>query len=251
MKLDRAKLSCFAVCAGLAACCAAIYGQTLSHGFLSYDDGLYVFENARVKAGLNWGSILWAFTTQSANYVHPLTWMSHMLDCDLYGLHPWGHHLSNLLFHTADSILLFLVFARMTRRLWPSALVAALFAVHPLHVETVAWIAERKGLLSTLFWVATLGAYAWYARRPGPARYLAVALLFLLGLMAKPMLVTLPFALLLLDWWPLDRIDRADPPGVLVRRTALLAVEKLPLFILSAFFCATTFVMQASGKNLN
>ena len=251
MRLDGTKFSCLAVCTGLAACCAVIYGQTLSHGFLSYDDGLYVFENARVKAGLNWGNILWAFTTQSANYVHPLTWMSHMLDCDLYGLRPWGPHLTNLLFHTADTVLLFLVLARMTRRLWPSALVAALFAVHPLHVESVAWIAERKGLLSTLFWVAALGAYAWYGRRPNPARYLAVAFLFLLGLMSKPMVVTLPFVLLLLDWWPLDRIDRADSSGVLVRRTTLLAVEKLPLFLLSAFFCATTFVMQAHGRNLS
>ena len=139
----------------------------------------------------------------------PLTWLSHMLDCQLYGLHPWGHHLTNVLLHAATTILLFLVLWRMTGDLWPSAFVAALFAVHPLHVESVAWVAERKGLLSGLFFVLTLGAYVGYVRhRFSLLRYLAVVVLFALGLMAKPMLVTLPFVLLLLDYWPLGRMDR-------------------------------------------
>ena len=238
------------VCAILALACAAIYGQTLWFDFLNYDDPLYVTENPAVKAGLSWGGVVWAFTTDRAMYMHPLTWISHMIDCNLYGLHPWGHHLTNLIFHTIDSILLFLVLARMTRRLWPSALVAALFAVHPLHVESVAWIAERKDVLSMLFWAGSLGTYAWYRGRPGPARYLAVALLFLLGLMSKPMIVTLPFVLLLMDYWPLGQVDRTAPLGAMARKIAWLAFEKTPLFLLTILSCASTFLMQERAKNL-
>ncbi len=250
MRLGIANLRCVAICAGLAACCATIYGQTLSHGFSSYDDGLYVFENAHVQAGLHWNGVRWAFTTPMANYMHPLTWMSHMLDCQLFGLQPWGHHLTNLVIHALNAVLLFLVLTRMTGRRWPSALVAVLFAVHPLNVESVAWIAERKGVLVMMFWTAALGGYAWYGRRPNPARYLAVAVLFLLGLLSKPMAVTLPFVLLLLDYWPLDRIDRSTPPRVMARATLRLAAEKIPLFLLTALFCVTTFVMQSRGNNL-
>jgi len=235
----------------LAAVCAAIFGQTLWHDFVSYDDSLYVFENAHVKAGLSWANIAWAVTTQTANYVHPLTWLSHMLDCELYGLHPWGHHLTNLLLHTLGTVLLFLVLLRMTGRRWPAAFVAALFAVHPLHVESVAWIAERKGVLSMFFWVAALGGYAWYRQRPNAVRYLVMALLFLLGLMSKPMVVTLPFVLLLLDYWPLNRLDRSGSFGGMARGTVWLVVEKIPLFLLTALFCMTTFLMQAHGNNLS
>lgn len=238
------------VCAGLAACCAAIYGQTLRHGFLSYDDGLYVFENPHVQAGLVWKNVHWAFITPLANYVHPVTWMSHMLDCELFGLQPWGHHLTNLVLHTLNAILIFMVFARITCKIWPSALVAALFAVHPLHVETVAWIAERKGLLGMLFWTAAAGAYVWHRRRPGAVRYLIVAVLFLLGLMSKPVVVTLPFVLLLLDFWPLERTDRTVPVRAMTRRTVRLAMEKTPLLLLTALFCATTLFMQWQGNNL-
>ena len=156
--------------------------------------------------------IRWAFTTLYAEFWHPLTWLSHMLDVQLFGLEPRGHHLTNLLFHLANTLLLFLVFHRMTKALWQSAFVAALFALHPLHVESVAWVAERKDVLSAFFWILTIGAYVHYVERPGLQRYLAVLLFFVLGLMAKPMLVTLPFALLLLDYWPLQRLAQKKSP---------------------------------------
>jgi tetratricopeptide (TPR) repeat protein len=238
------------ICAGLVVCCLAIYGQTLGHDFVNYDDGLYVTDNAEVQAGLGWSNVVWAFTTDRAMYMHPLTWMSHMLDCNLYGMHAWGHHLTNLLFHTFNSVLLFLVLARMTGFAWPSALAAALFAVHPLHVESVAWIAERKDVLSMLFWTAGIGAYAWHRQRPGLGRYLAVAALFLLGFMSKPMVVTFPFVLLLLDYWPLGRVDRTASAGGMARAMVRLAAEKIPLFLMTAAMCAVTVIMQMRGKNL-
>jgi tetratricopeptide (TPR) repeat protein len=238
------------ICAGLVLCCAAIYGRTLTHEFVNYDDGLYVTANPHVMAGLSWGNALWAFTTERAMYVHPLTWMSHMLDCDLYGLRPWGHHLTNIVFHALCSVLLFLVLARMTGRTWPGALAAALFAVHPLHVESVAWIAERKDVLSMLFWTAGMGAYAWHRRRPSLGRYSAVSALFLLGFMSKPMVVTFPFVLLLLDYWPLGRVDSTMPVGAMARGTARLVVEKIPLFLMTAAMCAVTVIMQMRGENL-
>ncbi len=240
-----------AVCVVLVLACIAIYGQTISHTFINYDDNLYVTENMNVQAGLSLKGMEWAFVTDKALYFHPLTWMSHMLDCTLYGLHPWGHHLTNLLFHTAASVLLFLAMRLLTGALWPSAAVAALFAVHPLHVESVAWIAERKDVLSAFFWMLTLGAYGLYARRGGVMRYAAVAAAFILGLMSKPMVVTLPFVLLLLDWWPLGRVDLAAPMESMARKTGRLAVEKIPLFLITAISCTSTFVMQAQGKNLS
>jgi Tfp pilus assembly protein PilF len=239
------------VCVALVLACVAVYGRTLAHDFVNYDDPLYVTENAEVRAGLSWANIAWAFTTDRAMYMHPLTWISHMVDCEVYGLRPWGHHLTNLVLHAIDSVLLFLVCAGMTRRLWPSALVAALFAVHPLHVESVAWISERKDVLSMLFWTASLGAYAWYRRGPGLGRYLSVALLFLAALMSKPMVVTLPFVLLLLDYWPLERAGRAAPLGDAARRLTWLAVEKIPLFLMTLLFCVVTFAMQSRANNLS
>jgi len=238
------------ICAGIALCCVAIYGQTLKHDFVNYDDGLYVTDNAEVQAGLNWPNVLWAFTTERAMYMHPLTWLSHMLDCQIYGLNAWGHHLTNLIFHTLNSILLFLVLARMTRNVWPSALAAVLFAVHPLHVESVAWVAERKDMLSMFFWVLGMGAYALYRQRPGFPRYLATAALFVLGFMSKPMVVTFPFALLLLDYWPLGQVDHKAPYGDMLRRMMRMTVEKIPLFLVTAAMCAITVVMQMRGKNL-
>ena len=234
------------VCVVLAIVCIAVYGQMLSHSFLTYDDTMCVTENLAVQAGLSWANLAWAFTNNIGTYMLPITWMSHMIDCDLYGLRPWGHHLTNLIFHIVNSILLFLVFAKMTRRVWPSALVAVLFAAHPLHVETVAWVAERKGLLGMLFWAATLGGYAWYRQRPNPARYLTMALLFLFGLMSKPTVLPLPFVLLLLDYWPLGQIDRTQPLGVMARRTAWLALEKVPLLLLTALFSVVTFMLTAT-----
>ena len=230
--------------------CIAIYGQTLSHGFINYDDNRYVTENPHVQAGLNLQSIGWAFVTEDAHYIHPLTWMSHMLDCSLYGVHPWGHHLGNLLFHSAASVLLFLALRLLTGAFWQSAAVAALFAVHPLHVESVAWVAERKDVLSALFWMLALGAYGLYVRGGGAVRYAAVAAAFVLGLMSKPMVVTLPFVLLLLDYWPLDRVDRTVPLAGMARKTVRLAAEKIPLFLITALSCASTLIMQVRGNNL-
>jgi len=187
-----------------------------------------------VAQGLTLKGIVWAFSFHAANW-HPLTWLSHMLDCQLYGLHPAGHHLTNVLLHTATVIALFLVLRRMTGALWRSAFVAALFAIHPLRVESVAWVAERKDVLSGLFFMLTIGAYVRYARRPwSPPRYGLVALLFAMGLMCKPMLVTLPVVLLLLDYWPLRRVASAGR----------LVVEKLPLLALSAASCVLTLLAQ-------
>jgi hypothetical protein len=194
------------VCVALILACVAIYGQTLLHSFVNYDDDLYVTNNPQVLSGLSLKSVGWAFVTEKALYFHPLTWMSLMLDHDIYGMHAGGYHLTSLIFHAAASVLLFLALRLLSGAFWPSAAVAALFAVHPLNVESVAWIAERKDVLSALFWMLALGAYGLYARRGGPVRYAAVAAAFVAGVMSKPMMVTLPFALLLLDYWPLGRV---------------------------------------------
>ena len=226
----------------------AAFWQVRDHEFVHYDDDKYVMENPHVPTGLTRESIKWAFTATHASNWHPLTWLSHMLDCQLYGLNPRGHHVSSLLFHAANTVLLFLVLRRMTGALWKSAFVAALFAIHPLHVESVAWVAERKDVLSTLFWMLTMLAYLRYVEKPTIQRYLPVLMLFALGLMAKPMLVTLPFVLLLMDYWPLGRLDN----GLSVTRDRLkrywgLVREKLPLFALTAISCVVTFLVQRHG----
>ncbi len=200
------------ICIFLTAATGIAFWQVNHCDFLTYDDKTYVTENAPVLGGLTMEGIRWAFTTQYAEFWHPITWLSHMLDIQLFGLEPRGHHLTNLFFHLANTLLLFLIFSRMTKALWRSAMVAAWFALHPLHVESVAWVAERKEVLSTLFWILAMGAFVLYAERRGVARYLAVLLFFILGLMAKPMLVTLPFALLLLDYWPLQRLAFKELP---------------------------------------
>ena len=228
------------VCGFLLVAVGLIYGQTLGHGFLNYDDGGFVFANPHVRAGLTVDGLRWAFTDGPYGEWYPLDPLSHMLDCQLFGLDAWGHHLTNVLLHAATSIALFLVLWRMTGELWPSAFVAALFAVHPQNVESVAWVSERRDVLSGLLFVLTLGAYLGYVRhgRP-PVRYLLVAVLFALALMAKPMVVTLPPLLLLLDFWPLSRIGSAiDTPGWTpsVERSGAvrLVLEKLPLAALAA-----------------
>jgi hypothetical protein len=224
-------------CLVLGAITFAVFGQTLRHEFIDYDDNDYVFNNPVVERGLTLKGIFWAFSFHAGNW-HPLTWLSHMLDCQLYGLHPGGHHLTNVLLHTATAILLFLVLRQLTGALWRSAFVAAVFAIHPLRVESVAWVAERKDVLSGLFFMLTIGAYVRYAQRPGsPARYGLVVLLFALGLMSKPMLVTLPLVLLLLDYWPLQRVESAGR----------LVLEKLPLLALSAAACVATLLAQRTG----
>jgi tetratricopeptide (TPR) repeat protein len=226
-----------AVCLVLAAITFAVFGQTLRHEFINFDDGDYVYGNAMVIRGLTLKGIVWAFTTAHAANWHPLTWLSHMLDCQLYGLHPAGHHLTGVLLHTATVIALFLVLRQMTGALWRSAFVAAVFAIHPLRVESVAWVAERKDVLSGLFFMLTIGAYVRYARGPWSlARYGLVMLLFAMGLMCKPMLVTLPLVLLLLDYWPLQRVEP--------RKLSGLVLEKLPLLALSAASCVATLLAQ-------
>ncbi len=226
-----------AVCLVLAAITFAVFGQTLTHGFAYYDDNDYVYENPVVARGLTRQGIVWAFTGVHAYNWHPLTWLSHMLDCQLYGLHPGGHHLTNVLLHIATVIALFLVLRQMTGALWRSAFVAAVFAIHPLRVESVAWVAERKDVLSGLFFMLTIGAYVGYARRPWSwGRYGLVMVLFAMGLMSKPMLVTLPLVLLLLDYWPLQRVEP--------RKLSGLVLEKLPLLALSAASCVATVLAQ-------
>ena len=193
------------ICLILVIVTLAVYWQAGNHAFVNFDDDKYVTENPNVRTGITLKNVKWAFTSTHAANWHPLTWLSHMMDCQIYGLNPGGHHFTNVLFHILNTILLFLIFRRMTGALWKSAFVAALFALHPLHVESVAWVAERKDVLSTFFWMLTMGAYVLYTERPGIKIYLITVLLFALGLMAKPMLVTLPFVLLLLDYWPLGR----------------------------------------------
>ena len=230
------------ICLALAGLTLAVYWQALGHPFIvNYDDGVYVVKNSFVQRGLTPGSLAWAFNIGHAANWHPLTWMSHMMDCQLYGLRPMGHHLTSLLLHAANALLLFLLMSGMTGRIWRSAFVAAVFAIHPVHVESVVWVAERKDVLSTFFALLALLAYASYARNPSVKRYIPVAALFALGLMAKPMLVTLPLLMLMLDCWPLGRFARAG------KAKWSLVWEKAPLFALSAGSCAATFLAQNSG----
>jgi tetratricopeptide (TPR) repeat protein len=230
------------VCIFLALLTWIVFGQTLWHDFINYDDPRYVYENTKITGGLSFSVIAWAFTHVHSMNWHPLTTISHMLDCQLYGLKAGAHHFTNVLLHSIVAILLFLTLQYMTGALWRSAFVAAVFAIHPLHVESVAWIAERKDVLSGVFFMLTLLAYVHYARAPSIWRYLMVVFLFALGLMSKPMLVTLPFVLLLLDRWPLGRI-REEGSNV-GRQLLKLAVEKIPLIVLSAVSSVVTFVAQ-------
>jgi protein O-mannosyl-transferase len=225
-----------------------IYLPALRHDFITYDDNAYVTANPHVQAGLTRESVQWAWSSFEHSNWHPLTWMSHMLDCQLYGLAPWGHHLTNILLHACTALLLFVVLRRATGFLWRSLVVAALFGLHPLHVESVAWIAERKDVLSTVFWMLSLWAYVAYAQRRKAGRphaWLLHALAFLalaVGLTAKPMLVTLPCVMLLLDLWPLGRWTGASA----WQRLSLL-MEKLPFFALSAVSCVLTYLAQSAG----
>ena len=221
----------------------AVYAQTCRNDFVAYDDDAYVCENPSVTEGLTRSSITWAFTTFHAANWHPLTWLSHMADCELFGLHAGAHHLVNLAIHVANTALLLTLLAWMTGRLWESAFVAGVFALHPLHVESVAWVAERKDLLSTFFGLLAVAAYVHYVRRPAAARYALVPAAVALALMAKPMLVTLPFLLLLLDVWPLERLQW--PPTWKMLRQPVL--EKLPLLAMAAASCAVTVVAQRAG----
>ena len=250
-------LKIIGICVALVALTWIVFGQTLGHQFVNFDDGAYVRRNSEVTHGITIHGIEWAFTHPVAANWHPLTILSHMLDCQIYGVVPAAHHFTNVLLHSIATILLFLIFWGMTRGLWQSAFIAAVFAVHPLHVESVAWIAERKDVLSAVFFLLTIAAYVFYALWPSVLRYLLMSILFACGLMAKPMLVTLPFVLLLLDYWPLRRFDHLNTAGpapairdVQKRSGKWLVLEKIPLFILSVAASAAAIVTQERSINL-
>ncbi len=232
----------FWVCLALTLATAAVFWQVCTYDFVNYDDPIYVYENPNIQAGITLKAIKWAFTTSHTGYWHPLTWLSYMLDWQLFGPNAGGYHFTSLVFHIANTLLLFIVLRLMTHRFWPSAFVAALFALHPLHVESVAWVTERKDVLSTFFWLLTMWAYARFASRPKVAGYLLVVALFALGLMAKPMLVTLPFVLLLLDYWPLDRLGPKCKKAGTKYSLAYLLIEKIPLFTIILASCIVTFI---------
>jgi len=233
----------------------AVYWQVGSYQFVNYDDGKYILENPHVRTGFTGEGFLCAFTSTYASNWHPLTWLSHMLDAQLFGLNPGPHHLVNVLFHAFNTVLLFLLILRLTGAHWQSVFVAALFALHPLHVESVAWVAERKDVLSAFFWMLTLLLYARYAERPGRGRYLLTLGAFALGLMAKPMLVTLPLVLLLMDYWPIGRLQFGQavplrspaPAPAREARPWRFLWEKAPFFALSAASSIVTLYAQNKG----
>ena len=231
------------ICAFLALVTLALYWPVTGFEFNNYDDAEYLTDNPQVHSGLTGQNVLWAFTTGYASNWHPLTWLSHLLDCQLYGLNPAGHHFTNLLFHLVNTLLLFGLLRRMTGAVWRSAFVAALFALHPMHVESVAWVAERKDVLSTFFGLLTLWTWWSYIRTPSSRRYALTLLLFACALMSKPMLVTLPLLMLLLDFWP---IGRAQPDKPLLGYAPLVK-EKIPFFALTAISCIVTFFVQKAG----
>jgi len=229
------------ICLALMILTVVPFASVKDNGFINLDDNRYIYENPHVQSGLNMDSIKYAFSFDVSNW-HPLTWLSLMADHHFFGVNPAGYHVVNLIFHVINTILLFLVLWRMTRAVWPCAFVAAVFAIHPLHVESVAWVAERKDVLSGLFWILTMGAYSYYVEKPELRRYVFVLLFFILGLMSKPMLVTLPFVLLLLDYWPLRRFETR------IWLTIRLAmIEKIPLFVLTILSCILTYMAQAQG----
>lgn len=229
----------------LALATLVLYNPVNRHPFVNYDDDRYVTENPHVREGLTLGTARWALTsTEQANW-HPLTWISHALDCSLFRLNPAGHHFTNILLHAINAAILFLLLCRTTGSIGASLCVAALFALHPINVESVAWVAERKNVLCTLFFLLTLWAYGWYVRKPGWKRYLMVAGLFAAGLASKPMVITLPFLLCLLDYWPLRRF-RPDKEF----RWTYLVVEKLPLLLLSMASGIITLRAQHAGGSI-
>ena len=241
----------------------AVYWQVLSFEFVSFDDTTYITSNNVVKQGITVDGIRWAFAGVHVSNWHPLTWISHMMDVDLFGMNPGMHHLTNVLFHILNSILLLIVLNKMTGALWKSSAVAVLFALHPLHVESVAWIAERKDVLSTFFWMLTMLGYIWYIQRRTVQRYLVVILSLILGLLSKPMLVTLPFVLLLMDYWPLNRLKiiqkvdtRSNPHKGIVRSCgwwseySTLILEKIPLILCALISSGVTFYAQLNGESV-
>ncbi len=244
------------VCLFLLLSTLAVYWQIRKYEFVSYDDTFYVTNNSFVRSGLSSESLIWALTTGHASNWHPVTWLSHILDVELYGMNPGSHHLTNLLFHIANTLLLFFVLKQMTGVLWQSSFVAALFALHPLHVESVAWVSERKDVLSTFFWMLTILSYIRYLKYHTLAGYLLTLLFFILGLMAKPMLVTLPFVLLLLDYWILNNIKKTEYHHQTIKTDSYIShfslltshfsllIEKIPFFIFAGASSIITFFVQ-------
>jgi len=247
--------------------CFAVYYPARTHPFVNYDDNLYVTDNDQVKNGLTWETVTWAFTTYEAGNWHPLTWLSHAWDFQLYGMDPAGHHQTNLLLHTLNGLLVFWVLLTATGHPGRSFMVAALFVVHPINIEPVVWVAERKTVLSMTFFLLALGAYGWYAAKPRVDRYLLVALLFALGLMAKPQVITFPFVLLLWDYWPLERLAVRFSPFALRQNSSggirakseerhetrhysptALGLEKLPLLAIAAASAAITMKAQRTAN---
>lgn len=241
------------IAAALAVLTVVAYWPTFSNGFVNYDDPGYVVQNHFVQQGVTWSSVAWAWrATIMANW-HPLTWISHMIDVRMFHLNPSGHHAMGLFLHALNAVLLFFLLYKATNYLWRSGLVAAVFAVHPLNVECVAWVSERKSLLYATFLFLTLFAYGWYVRKPGVARYLLVAFLFAMGLASKPMIITLPFALLLLDYWPLERLpipDSSENRVAFWQRLRRLAVEKVPLLLLCVGSAYITVISQAKTNTI-
>lgn len=226
----------FLICLILGLTILAVFYQVHGFKFITYDDPSYVYKNLDIQSGVTLESIKWAFTTGWTANWHPLTWLLYMLNWQLFGSNPAGYHVVNLVFHIINTLLVFIVLGQMTRSIWPSAFAAALFALHPLHVQSVAWISEFKDMLSTFFWMLTMWAYLRYVNKPGVSRYFWTAIFLALGLMSKPMLVTLPFVLLLLDYWPLERF-RGHTLLYLIR-------EKIPFFVLIAVSSIVTFLVQ-------
>ncbi len=243
MSIKQSRWTLIGISIFLIALTWAVFGQTGNYQFVNYDDPLYVLDNAHVRAGLTWRGIAWAFTHVHSQNWHPLTTMSHMLDCQLFGVNPGAHHLVNVFFHSIAAVLLFILLAQITNSIWASAFVAAVFAIHPLRVESVAWIAERKDVLSGMFFMLTLLAYFRWTRKQTVGRYLAMSILFACGLMSKPMLITTPIILLLLDYWPLNRSQKSEVTG---QRSTIgkLIWEKAPLFALSIGSCFATLWAQ-------
>ncbi|MCP4714931.1 MAG: hypothetical protein GY868_07430, partial [Deltaproteobacteria bacterium] len=233
---------CFVLCTAV----LFVYSPVQQYDFISFDDYSYVVNNQHIQQGITLESIAWALTAVCEATWQPLVWLSYMIDYQLYGLDPGGYHLTNVLLHIGNVLLLFMLLQKMTGAFWKPAWVAALFALHPIHVESVAWIAERKDVLSTLMLLLTVLSYAGYVKRPGCLGYLRTCLLFLLGLMSKPMLVTLPFVLLLLDFWPLGRFDSSGESGFAWcrRRVVQLVIEKVPLFSIAAGSAVLTWWAQ-------
>jgi len=241
------------ICMGLIALVLAVFHQAGNHGFLNYDDNVYVTDNPHVAGGITGRGVVWAFSSFHASNWHPVTWISHMADVHLFGMNPRGHHFTSVAVHALSTVVLFLLLFRLTGLLWQSSFVAALFSIHPMHVESIAWVAERKDVLSAFFCFLTLHVYAEFAKKRKPALYILCLILFLLGLMSKPMLVTLPLVMLLLDYWPLNRFRKKEfgegggwnsPEGVL---PWVLVKEKLPFLACAILSSIVTIFAQQSG----